>query len=359
MPLADILQWVGSGGKTGTLDLERLLVKKTLGFEAGTITSSWSNDPRESLGQFLVREGKITEEQLFQVLLRQEKEGRLMGSLLVSGGLITDEDLKGALHTKAEETIYDIFLWPDGSFEYTPDEIPKNVRFPILVPVTEIVLEGVNRVDEWPRMREVFPSPRTTFKQTGAVTNDADATTRRLLQLCDQGKSLAEIGLEMRRSEFATASLLFELHEQDLIGVDVPGESENPGEHLETISNLLIASKAQLRAHNFDAALAAYEQILALDRMNQDAKKGLIETIEARGHQRIAQRVPPHKVPVLKMVSSTLAKQTLDPQEAFLVSRINGSWDVRSLVKLCPAAEKDVLLTMARLLEKNVIELRD
>jgi len=359
MPLTDILQWVGSGAKTGTLDLERLMVKKTLGFETGTITSSWSNDPRESLGQFLVREGKITEEQLFEVLLRQEKEGRLMGSLLVSGGLITDEDLTGALHTKAEETIYDIFLWPDGSFEYRPDETPKNVRFPIVVSTTEVVLEGVSRVDEWPRMRKVFPSSRTTFKRTGFVTDDADATTRQLLHLCEQGKSLAEISLEMRRSEFATASLLFEHHEQGLVGVAFPGEPENPGEHLETISNLLIASKAYQRVHDFDAALAAYEEILALDRMNQDAKKGLIETIEARGHQRIAQRVPPHKVPVLKMASSTLAKLTLDPQEAFLLSRINGSWDVRSLVKLCPAAEKDVLLTMARLLEKKVIELRD
>jgi hypothetical protein len=59
------------------------------------------------------------------------------------------------------------------------------------------------------------------------------------------------------------------------------------------------------------------------------------------------------------MVSSKLARQALDPQEAFLVSRINGCWDVQSLVKLCPASEKDVLLTMARLLEKKVIELRD
>ena len=83
MPLADILQWVASGAKTGTLDVERLLVKKTIGFEAGTITSSWSNDPRESLGQYLVREGKVTEEQLFQALLRQEKEG-LVGSVPIT-----------------------------------------------------------------------------------------------------------------------------------------------------------------------------------------------------------------------------------------------------------------------------------
>jgi hypothetical protein len=273
--------------------------------------------------------------------------------------LITDEDLKGALRTKAEETIYDIFLWPDGSFEFRPDETPKNVRFPILVPITELVLEGVSRVDQWPRMRELFPSPQTTFKQTGAATDDADATTRQLLQLCSKGISLAEISLEMRRSEFATASLLYDLHEQGLVGVDFPGEPESPGEHIEAISDLLIAAKAHSRVHDFDAALAAYEEILALDRINQDAKKGLIETIEARGHQRIAHRVPPHKIPVLKMVSGTLARQTLDPQEAFLLSRINGRWDVQSLVKLCPAAERDILLSLARLLEKKVIELRD
>jgi hypothetical protein len=54
----------------------------------------------------------------------------------------------------------------------------------------------------------------------------------------------------------------------------------------------------------------------------------------------------------------TLAQQQFDPQEGFVLSRINGSWDVRSLLKLCPIPEEEVLLIFSRLLERQVIALR-
>ena len=79
MALADILQWASQGRKTGTLHVSRGAVEKRISFSGGVIHSSWSNDPRESLGQFLVRERLVTEEQLFRTLLRQETEGRPLG----------------------------------------------------------------------------------------------------------------------------------------------------------------------------------------------------------------------------------------------------------------------------------------
>jgi hypothetical protein len=40
-----------------------------------------------------------------------------------------------------------------------------------------------------------------------------------------------------------------------------------------------------------------------------------------------------------------------------VLSRVNGMWDVNSILKLCPMNEGDVLLIFARLLERKVIEL--
>src|SRR5688500_20349037 len=86
MDLPEVLQWIAGGRKTGTLHLDRGSVQKRIAFVDGIIDTSWSNDPRESLGQFLVRDSLVTEEQLFKALLRQEKEGRLNGGILVGGG---------------------------------------------------------------------------------------------------------------------------------------------------------------------------------------------------------------------------------------------------------------------------------
>jgi hypothetical protein len=53
----------------------------------------------------------------------------------------------------------------------------------------------------------------------------------------------------------------------------------------------------------------------------------------------------------------TLTRENFDPQEGFVLSRVNGEWDVRSILKLCPMAEEDALLIFARLLERKVIGL--
>src|SRR5205823_11942055 len=58
---------------------------------------------------------------------KQENEGRLIGSILIADGLLSEDDLRGSLQAKAEETIYDLFLWPEGKFEFKDGEEPANV----------------------------------------------------------------------------------------------------------------------------------------------------------------------------------------------------------------------------------------
>src|SRR5262249_62382905 len=103
-----------SSRKTGTLHLERRSVQKRIYFQNGTIYTSWSNDPRESLGQILVRERLITEEQLFKALLSCEQKGTLLGITLVADGTVSEADVRRVLRIKAEEAIYDLFLSPEG-----------------------------------------------------------------------------------------------------------------------------------------------------------------------------------------------------------------------------------------------------
>src|SRR5689334_16943808 len=106
MELPDVLQWISSGRKTGTLHLERRSIQKRIYFQEGSIYTSWSNDPRESMGQFLVRERLLNEEQLFKALLRSEQEKRMLGVVLLDDGVVGEEELRRTLKTKAEESLY-------------------------------------------------------------------------------------------------------------------------------------------------------------------------------------------------------------------------------------------------------------
>ena len=356
MPLPDILQWIGMGRKTGTLHLERRSIKKQIIFKKGEIYSSWSNDPRESLGQFLIRHRLVTEEQLFKSLLRQEAQGTMLGSILVADGLIDEERLRHILSEKAEETVFDLFLWPDGAFDFKEGEIPSDLGVHLELDVTSVLLEGARRVDEWSRIRLVFPTSRTTF-QAKQRPDVSDPVEVEVLKLAAAGKSLAEVSLELRRSEFDAAVVLYELYGRGLLSVETPGEETRPLDSLDAIQERLGLATQRLQEKRFDLALKAYEEVLALDRLNQHAKKGLIAVGQARERERATKRIPLDKVPVLKMDLLSLTKLNFDPQEGFVLSRVNGQWDVQSILKLCPMSEDDALMIFSRLLERKVIEL--
>jgi hypothetical protein len=355
MDLSEILQWISSGHKTGTLQIERRSVQKKIVFRKGIIYTSWSNDPRESLGQFLVRDGWITEEQLFRALLQQEQEGALLGAILVSTGILTEEVLRQSLQMKAEETIYDLFLWPEGRFEFKEGQLPTLIE--INMDVTGVIMEGIRRVDEWARIREAFGSSLASFKVKNGGATPTDPAEAHALQLAAAGRSLAEIALDMHRSEFDAASLLFSLHTRGLVEA-APETSEVPPDLVGTIQDLLAAGGKRLDERRYEEALAAYEEVLAMDRLNQNAKKGLIAVVEARGRERAMRKVPLEKVPVLCMEMKELTRQNFDAQEGFVLSRVNGEWDVRSILKLCPMGEDAALLIVSRLLERKVIRLQ-
>ncbi len=358
MALPDILQWIASGQKTGTLQVERRSIKKRIIVRDGLIFSSWSNDPRESLGQFLIRLRLASEEQLFKALLAQEEKGRLIGSILVSDGILSEEDLRQALKAKAEETIYDLFLWPSGAFEFKEGEFPHDILITFETPVTPVIMEGIRRVDEWQRIRTIFPTTEITFKVQGGAQASPDPLDRQVLGLAGSGKTMAEISLELRRSEFETAAIFFDLHARGLVAVDQVRDDTRSPDPVGAIQGLLSLGYQRLQEKRYEGAVKAYEDVLALDRLNQHAKKGLIAAMEARQREKAVKAVPLDKVPHLAVDLATLTRENFDSHEGFVLSRVNGEWDVHSILKLCPMAEEDALLIFARLLERKVIELK-
>jgi hypothetical protein len=358
MGLPDVLQWIAAGRKTGTLHIERGSVKKRIIVREGNIFSSWSNDPRESLGQFLIRLGLVSEEQLFKALLAQEEQNKLIGSLLIADGILTEYDLKRALKLKAEETFYDLFLWPSGQFEFREGEVPPDIRITYETPVTPVILEGIRRVDEWQRIKEAFPNMETSFLPTDNDTTALAEDEKRALALAAEGHTIAQISLEIRCSEFETAALLFDLHTRGFLKVDEARAVETPSDPVGAIHALLAIAEDRLREKRFDAARKAYEDVLSLDRLNQNAKKGLIATLEARHQEKTLTAVPRDGVPVLASDMAALTTENLDPQEGFVLSRVNGEWDVQSILKLCPMGEEATLLIFARLLERGLIRLQ-
>jgi hypothetical protein len=356
--LFDLLGWLMSRKKPGVLLMSRRSTQKRLALRDGAVQWTSSNDPRETIGQALVRDGLIREEALFRALLRQETDKRRLGELLIADGQVTELELMKTLRTNAEAHLYDLFLWGSGRFEFDDERPPAPEASDLGIALRPVVEEGRHRRALWSQLRRRFPSSEITFHLNVDPGSVPDPALRQIVDLAARGKTLAGISLESRRSEYDTTLLVAGLCDQGILAVGKVQAGAPEADPVGVITTLLAGAEMRIREGRFDAALEAYERVLALDGLNQAAKKGLLAVAEARQRARVARKIPLEKVPILRLTAMTLSQQHFDPQEGFVLSRINGSWDVRALLKLCPIPEEEVLLIFSRLLERRVIELR-
>lgn len=359
MLLDDVLLWIAARKKSGTLHCRRRSTRKQIVFQGGALQSCSSNDPRETLGQVLLKEQLISEEHLFRALERQERQsGTLLGVLLVSEGRISAEQLCRTLRAKAEQVVYDLFLWGDGGFFFEENSLPHSVPLNLGLDTQAVVQEGTRRRARWQRIRETFVGGDVTFRALSEAALTAGSAEQRIYELAKAGKTLAEISLETRRSEFETAEYLHALCELQLLAADRAVGEPEAADTVGAIEQLFAMAGRAVQERSLAEAFEAYQDVLGLDPLNMEARKGLVAVSDARKRERISKQVALDRVPEIRMGSLALAKERLSAEEGFALSRVNGKWDVQSILKLCPLPEEQVLSIFSRLLDRKVIELR-
>lgn len=167
--LTDILQLIGLQRKSGLLVIRHGDDEVSVGFEAGKVVSAESKErPAElKVGQLLVRSGKITEQRLSEALEIQKKTLQRLGHVLLRHGWIEKEALSRELQLQMTETVYDLFRWRDGEYDFRPDEKVEWERdFVTPVPSETLLMEGAQMVDEWPIIERVIPGRSVILRPT-------------------------------------------------------------------------------------------------------------------------------------------------------------------------------------------------
>ena len=122
--VADVLQFVHLGGRSGTLSLVSGDHKAEIGFHRGRIISARGPSPRR-LGELLVQTGAISASQL-EAALRQQKRMQPappVGVLLVQMGELSRERLREVVERHVEQAIYEVVTWSSGTFEFIIDDL--------------------------------------------------------------------------------------------------------------------------------------------------------------------------------------------------------------------------------------------
>jgi hypothetical protein len=366
MSVSDLLQFLASGRKTGTLKLGLGTIVKHIYLEEGLIVGSSSNDPKEYLGQVLLHYGKIDETQLRKAMEIQRQHGGKLGVILSSRGFVTQADVIEVLRTRTLEIIYDLFIWEEAHFEFFDREPPPNDLIRIQVEVTKVIMDGIYRIDEWSRYRTVIPSDRTFFELSPGWTQalgNANPETRQILFHVEKRMTAAEICYNMHTSIFHACALLFDLVDQGVI--KVAGEAPAPVSEAstdlsalklpKTVPDLLNLARAEIKDNNAENALAIIHSALEQEsknseaqRLREEAEKKFIANIYAGG-------LSPRAVPRILISMDRLEHERLGPQEGFVLSRISGSADIESILSVCPFREADTLRMIRKLLDAGII----
>lgn len=362
MNVSDLLQFLAVGRKTGMLRFDRGKIVKQIYFENGIIVGSNSTDPRDYLGQLLIHYGKLDESQLKAALQIQRESGSRLGEILVSTGVLPQADVLEVLRIRTLDIIYDLFLWEEGHFELYDHEAPPDYFIRIEVQPTKVIMDGVYRIDEWKRYRTLIPSDRALLELDAGWTSSLNASkeVRQILYFVEKRMSVAEISYNMHASPFHVYGQLYDLVNQGI--ARVAGEApesfraaEDSMDASETLPHSLATARSQLHEGDAESALLTIQNILEKEPKNSEARTLLSVAEDKLLKQIYAAPLLPNAVPRVLISEDGLTDQQLGPQEAFLLSRMNGEWDVSSILSICPFREIDSLRMIKTLLDRGII----
>lgn len=431
MALPELLQWLSMGQKTGTLVIDHGEVEKKVYFKGGSIISSASNDPKEYLGSFLAAHGYLPEDQINEALERQKAEGRLLGQILVDMDAIAEDDLHQMLRLKTEESVYDIFTWSQGDFEFFDDELPEAAMVPMSMDVQGLVLEGTRRLDEWQRIREVLPSNLCVPVAVADLESlDLEELDLRILEWVDDDRTVEEISTGSLTGMFHVAGIISAQVRAGTVKavrprtievkVEVPVAAPQaadqaaaqpaqaatpapppqpaplPSNPVELSSGRTLRfagstqgspdaattgvfASQQMPASGFGGAPAApqpssseaeslvqeatsllrggdLEKALSTFRRAKDAQgsDATVLSAVAQGERDVQAAIERDgvrltAVPKLKCSMDQLTQLSISPQEGFMLTRVDGSYDLKSILKMSPMPPVDAQMLFWRL----------
>ena len=355
MQLAELLQWLSQSNKTGTLVIDNGETEKKIYFKGGRVISSASTDPNEHLGHFLVGHGLIDENELSKAIEMQERTGMMLGKILVTIGALEEETLHKLLQRKAQESVYDLFTWPEGDFRFLDGDKPKGTMIPIDLDTTALILEGIRRVDEWMRIREYIPtSDAIPVSLTDLDDPGLSPGERQILSKVDDNRTVEEICLETHSSEFHVCKVLLTQVEAKRIKVVMPHRrsAADPGGDdgvAVGAKSLLAGAESHLAHKRFEHALRHLRAAKSLEPENRQVQEAAQQG-EARIQSELEKEgIVLDAVPKLSSDLEDLTASKISPQEGFMLTRINGSYDIRSIVKISPMPQLEALLVFWRL----------
>jgi len=227
--ISEIIQLIGQQSKTGILTVRWGNKEVRVFFVNGNVVrvEPDRSEQKMLMGEMLITSGKLTREQLDSALEEQKGTVQYIGEILLRRKLVSKEDIQKVVQTQIYETIYNLFQWNEGTFEFETREKSEYLKIlPSLNP-EQLLLNVSWMLDEWREIEKTIPTmnfvfEKVTKKQT--IMSDDDQKNRGMTynqkivyDLVDGKRTVQSIIEKSLMGRFDTCNILSELLRQGYI----------------------------------------------------------------------------------------------------------------------------------------------
>ena len=233
--ITEIIQLIGQQLKTGVLRIRRGKNLVEIHFVDGMIVHVYSNyrGEKDLIGEILVKAQLITEEQLERVLRIQKETLKYLGEILVELQLLTKDHVLKVISTQIYETIYDLFWWEDGTFNFDLKLVESYKKIPFALSTEQVLLNMLRMVDEWSEIEKKIHSPHLIFRKVlipqeksldplsaqGYLKEKLTSEQELIYNLVDEQRTVQDIIDRSLLGKFNASEILADLMEIGLIEV--------------------------------------------------------------------------------------------------------------------------------------------
>lgn len=354
MSAEDVLDWIGRRKLSAPVTFERRDLVRSLVIEDGQIVWASSNRRDEQLGVILVKSGLVAERALADALEARAETGVPLGKVLLMSGLITEAELVEILATKIRETVSDVITWHDGQFDVVPRTQPQAGVIAQL-PIDVCLTVARRRSERMLEIMGVLGADDVTFYVPPGIAPPAThgddlIDTAKVWTLAGDRHTAADIAAAFAGERYAVYDKLATMVVAGQLVID-----RRHRDRTNSAVELAAGARGRLRAGDRAGALAMAAQALHQDPSDAEVRKTFVQAERARVAEVAKQLLSRHRVP--RRVKEASVDLGLSEAEVELASRVDGRWDLLSLIRSANVREAEALLAFAHLAEVGVVEL--
>ncbi len=148
MPLSDLVQWIESSRRSGTLLATHDELERWFFFQNGNVVFSWSDTEGERLCAALRQATGLTLTRLQQNMEQAEQLGISFIGLLSSQEGITLDHLTNIVSQLTRQSLTHSLNWKAGSFRFNDHLPPVVLSSPLNLSTSQLLLDSAIRLDE-------------------------------------------------------------------------------------------------------------------------------------------------------------------------------------------------------------------